>query len=706
MSDGKTEGVAAEAALRSYPDSARLRALAGEAQKTICGLWDPGAATFWRSTIHRARAAAAEGAQFFPTATFRSAGALLLLAAECPEWLLHGTETLLREAVIPGLLSQDPNQVRSSLDPTGDQPLNPFTLSLWVQALSILLSQRSIPEGDREVAARQQLAGLLALLEHPVFLATDGQELSPIHPFIQYHAARALRLATRFPSGPGLAQRISAFGRRIRAAARRSIERLLARERLGRFNPGEAIALAFAAATLLDPLSEDDLPYVAESLAVCLRAQDARGSWPFGRVVPAEKDVAVTPLEIPTYEVSAVTVEALLGLLEAHQYGAVPPTVARAVDHVTRAVEYMERSVIRLATDVPPAAGWCSDHAYGLTFIESWTSATVLESLVRCYSLGDALHRRVTLSSFVTVWPEGPEWPTWLVWDSFKAEGEVDHDRPVLQYIDRFIVQPALLQGSGWHRRDPGSISALLFGPPGTAKTTIVHGVAQALGWPLVTLSPGDFIAQGLEMIEAQARSVFQRLMKLSRTVILFDECDELFRFREPRAETEQVRSITAFVTASMLPKLQELHDRGRVVFFICTNNFETMDWAVKRGGRIDHVIAVGPPDSRARKRIVERALAGVTAGLRAAGGSILFPEAVIDEVAMGTERFTRRELERLVRAVVQRAQWTSEEEARTRVREAITSMRDGLIIGAVEYECFLQQQRRFGHVGPAGGGG
>jgi SpoVK/Ycf46/Vps4 family AAA+-type ATPase len=141
-----------------------------------------------------------------------------------------------------------------------------------------------------------------------------------------------------------------------------------------------------------------------------------------------------------------------------------------------------------------------------------------------------------------------------------------------------------------------------------------------------------------LELIEERAREVFDDLHRLERVIVLFDECDELFRARGPTEASEQMRSITAFVTASMLPKLQRLHDDGRVVFFICTNNFPHLDPAIKRRGRIDHIVAVGPPDEHARKRLVQAEL----------GAAV--DASSMNRLWTATERFTRSELMHLLR--------------------------------------------------------
>jgi SpoVK/Ycf46/Vps4 family AAA+-type ATPase len=62
-------------------------------------------------------------------------------------------------------------------------------------------------------------------------------------------------------------------------------------------------------------------------------------------------------------------------------------------------------------------------------------------------------------------------------------------------------------------------------------------------------------------------------------------------------------------MTASMLPKLQDLRDHGHVFFVIATNYFDQIDSAVKRLGRIDRMVGVGWPDKAQRRRIIRTEL-------------------------------------------------------------------------------------------------
>jgi len=39
--------------------------------------------------------------------------------------------------------------------------------------------------------------------------------------------------------------------------------------------------------------------------------------------------------------------------------------------------------------------------------------------------------------------------------------------------------------------------SMILYGPPGTSKTTLAEAIAKELGWPLLTITPSDFVKDG-----------------------------------------------------------------------------------------------------------------------------------------------------------------------------------------------------------------
>jgi adenylate kinase family enzyme len=150
--------------------------------------------------------------------------------------------------------------------------------------------------------------------------------------------------------------------------------------------------------------------------------------------------------------------------------------------------------------------------------------------------------------------------------------------------------------------------SMLLYGPSGTAKTTTAEEIAKTLNWPLITISPSNFIAKGESEVETRTKNIFQALSEQKEVVILFDEIDQLILDRDSKLYREQ-SDIFKFMTPGMLVKLKTLRDKKGPIFIIATNYEERIDNAAKRLGRIDNKFLIAPPDSIRRKKILEEQL-------------------------------------------------------------------------------------------------
>jgi hypothetical protein len=157
------------------------------------------------------------------------------------------------------------------------------------------------------------------------------------------------------------------------------------------------------------------------------------------------------------------------------------------------------------------------------------------------------------------------------------------------------IIDDYKKQNESTLRRTPikKPLSALLFGPPGTSKTEVTKAIADDLGWPMLEINPSDFVRGTLANVYLQADEIFDDLMDLSGVVVFFDEMDALVQTREG----EGTLDITSqFLTTTMLPKLTKLHDQAHVVFFMATNYQDRFDSAIKRAGRFDLLLCMGPP--------------------------------------------------------------------------------------------------------------
>jgi hypothetical protein len=144
--------------------------------------------------------------------------------------------------------------------------------------------------------------------------------------------------------------------------------------------------------------------------------------------------------------------------------------------------------------------------------------------------------------------------------------------------------------------------SLILFGPPGTGKTTLVEALAKSATVPMVEITPSDIVSSGADVVERRARAVFKALSLLTRAVILFDEFDPVLKRRDP---DERQPTVFSFVTPGMLPKLKTLHDKAEkrsMAYVLVTNLIGVLDGAAVRSGRFDRKLGIYPADPLSRE--------------------------------------------------------------------------------------------------------
>ncbi len=170
------------------------------------------------------------------------------------------------------------------------------------------------------------------------------------------------------------------------------------------------------------------------------------------------------------------------------------------------------------------------------------------------------------------------------------------------ELIDSRIVRPLAAPSLARRIGLRAPATALLFGPPGTGKTTFARAIASRLRWPFIELLPSKMSAADRSLAN-ELRNAFQEIGVLENVVLFIDEFDELVPARDERPAS-------ATVVNELLKSIPEFRQRpGRLL--VCATNFvDAIDPAVLRPGRFDLLIGIGPPDLEALTALWAQAIA------------------------------------------------------------------------------------------------
>ena len=216
---------------------------------------------------------------------------------------------------------------------------------------------------------------------------------------------------------------------------------------------------------------------------------------------------------------------------------------------------------------------------------------------------------------------------------TFKQVAGLMEEKEELEEIVDFLKNPVKYRELG--ARIPKGV--LLVGPPGTGKTLIAKAVAGEAGVPFFSISGSVFVEMFVGVGASRVRDLFEEAKKNAPCIIFIDEIDAVARRRGTgmgggHDEREQTLN-------QMLVEMDGFGVNSGIIVMAATNRVDILDPAILRPGRFDRKIAVGRPDAKGRRDILE-----VHAKNKPLGDDV-----DLDTVAQTTAGFTGADLENLM---------------------------------------------------------
>jgi len=147
----------------------------------------------------------------------------------------------------------------------------------------------------------------------------------------------------------------------------------------------------------------------------------------------------------------------------------------------------------------------------------------------------------------------------------------------------------------------------LFYGTPGSGKTLIAKAVANEVAAHFITLSGPEIMSKFYGDSEKALRDKFHDAEEHAPSIIFIDEIDSIAPKRE-----EVHGEVERRVVAQLLTLMDGLTGRGQVIVIAATNLLNSIDPALRRGGRFDREIEIGIPNKKGRLEIFQVHTRGV----------------------------------------------------------------------------------------------
>jgi cell division protease FtsH len=269
---------------------------------------------------------------------------------------------------------------------------------------------------------------------------------------------------------------------------------------------------------------------------------------------------------------------------------------------------------------------------------------------------------------------------------TFEDVAGIDEAKQELTEIVDFLKDPHK------YRRLGGRIprGVLLTGPPGTGKTLLARALAGEAQVPFFSIAASEFVELFVGVGASRVRDLFQQAKEAAPAIIFIDELDAIGRSRAGAiggfggGHDEREQTLNQILT-----EMDGFDPSVGVIVISATNRPEVLDPALLRPGRFDRRVAVQPPDTVGRRKILEvhtrsvplaedvnlDRLAATTPGMVGADLANVINEAALTAARRGHDAVRMEDLhdalEKLVLGTERRILLSAEERRRTAYHEA-----------------------------------
>ena len=239
-----------------------------------------------------------------------------------------------------------------------------------------------------------------------------------------------------------------------------------------------------------------------------------------------------------------------------------------------------------------------------------------------------------------SVWPTAPSWANLPNWRPDRRGSEDDVRLADLGGLDEVVTQLRDVADSfrhpevmaRWGARRPQGI--LMWGPPGTGKTTLARALANEIGGTLKEIRSNDILDRWMGASERNIAKVFSEARRYTEpTVLLFDEFDSIVSYAgRPQGSADQAINSVAGIFKQ---EMNDLIEANPNVIVVATTNFpDRVDDSLIRSGRFDVKLAVPLPDAAARADILSKQIAALQRQHSTEAFSLFAEDVAVTELA------------------------------------------------------------------------